>query len=167
MSDLCAPIYVVMGSDEELTFWCFVEVMNRMVRVVTSRSEKSAHLPLSQKQNFLRDQSGMKQQLLTLQQLICLMDPELYRHLENADGLNLFFCFRSVFSRCDGECGTDGLFRWVLIAFKREFAFEDILRFWEVLWTDYYSNQFVLFVALAILESHRDVILRYLVEVRA
>jgi hypothetical protein len=54
---------------------------------------------------------------------------------------------------------------WVLIAFKREFQFEDILRLWEVLWTDYYSNEFVLFVALAVLESHRDVILRYLVEV--
>lgn len=31
MSDLCSPIYVVMGADEELTFWCFVEVMDRMV----------------------------------------------------------------------------------------------------------------------------------------
>lgn len=30
MSDLCAPVYVVMSSDEELTFWCFVEIMNRM-----------------------------------------------------------------------------------------------------------------------------------------
>lgn len=54
---------------------------------------------------------------------------------------------------------------WVLISFKREFPFDDILRLWEVLWTDYYSNQFVLFVALAVLESHRDMILRYLVEV--
>lgn len=63
MSDLCAPIYVVMGADEGLTFWCFVEVMNRM------------------KKNFLRDQSGMKKQLSTLQQLIEMMDPELYRHL--------------------------------------------------------------------------------------
>lgn len=35
----------------------------------------------------------------------------------------------------------------------------------QVLWTDYYSQRFVLFVALAVLESHRDVILRYLVEV--
>ncbi|KAH9951881.1 rab-GTPase-TBC domain-containing protein [Amylocystis lapponica] len=129
MSDLCAPVYVVMGGDEELTFWCFVEVMNRM------------------KQNFLRDQSGMKKQLSTLQQLISVMDPELYRHLEKTDGLNLFFCFR-----------------WILITFKREFPFEDVLRLWEVLWTDYYSNEFVLFVALAVLESHRDVILRYLVE---
>ena len=68
---------------------------------------------------------------------------------EKTDALNLFFCFR-----------------WVLIAFKREFPFDDVLRLWEVLWTDYYSNEFVLFVALAVLESHRDVILRYLVEVR-
>lgn len=56
---------------------------------------------------------------------------------------------------------------WVLIAFKREFPFDDVLRLWEVFWTDYYSNDFALFVALAILESHRDMILRYLVEVRS
>jgi hypothetical protein len=38
----------------------------------------------------------MKKQLLTLQQLLAVMDPELYRHLEKADALNLFFCFRLV-----------------------------------------------------------------------
>ena len=54
--------------------------------------------------------------------------------------------------------------RWVLIAFKREFPFDEILKLWEVLWTDYYTHAFVLFVALAVLESHRDMILRYLVE---
>jgi TBC1 domain family member 15 len=71
MSDLAAPLYVVTGGDEELTFWCFVSVMDRM------------------KRNFLRDQSGMKQQLLTLQQLIGVMDPELYRHLGKIfSGLN-------------------------------------------------------------------------------
>ena len=31
MSDLCAPVYVVTEADEELTFWCFVEIMDRMV----------------------------------------------------------------------------------------------------------------------------------------
>ncbi|KAF8654179.1 hypothetical protein AX16_003708 [Volvariella volvacea WC 439] len=129
MSDLGAPIYVVMDGDEEMTFWCFVGLMERM------------------KQNFLRDQSGMRNQLMTLQQLIGVMDPELYRHLDKRDGLNLFFCFR-----------------WILIHFKREFPFDDVLRLWEVLWTDYYSNDFVLFVAFAVLESHRDMILRYLVE---
>ena len=58
-------------------------------------------------------------------------------------------------------------YSWVLIAFKREFPFDDVLRLWEVLWTDYYTPDFVLFVALAVLESHRDMILRYLVEVRS
>jgi len=129
MSDLCAPLYVVFKGDEVMTFWCFVKLMERM------------------KKNFLRDQSGMKKQLATLQQLIAVMDPELYKHLEKTDSLNLFFCFR-----------------WVLIAFKREFSFDDVLGLWEVLWTDHYSDQFLLFVVLAVLESHRDVILRYLVE---
>lgn len=36
MSDLCAPVYVVMGGDEEMTFWCFVEIMDRMVSGVTT-----------------------------------------------------------------------------------------------------------------------------------
>jgi len=63
--------------------------------VLTWREETISHdFFVLQKQNFLRDQSGMKQQLLTLQQLISVMDPELYRHFEKTDGLNLFFCFR-------------------------------------------------------------------------
>lgn len=73
----------------------------------------------------------MKRQLSTLQQLIGVMDPELYTHLgmscltsaqevgsrsaERTDSLNLFFCFR-----------------WILINFKREFKFEDVIKLWEV-----------------------------------
>ncbi|KAG9019564.1 GTPase activating protein [Tulasnella sp. 427] len=129
MSDLLSPLYVVCGGDEVESFWCFVAFMQRM------------------KSNFLRDQSGMRRQLSTLQNLLSVMDPELYRHFEKAGALNLFFCYR-----------------WILILFKREFPFEDVVNFWECIWTDYYSTQFHLFVALAVLESHRDVILRYLVE---
>lgn len=81
MSDLCAPVYVVMGGDEEMTFWCFVEIMERMVRVTLTCLSDALADALVQKHNFLRDQSGMKKQLSTLQQLISVMDPELYRHL--------------------------------------------------------------------------------------
>ena len=38
MSDLCAPVYVVMDGDEEMTFWCFVGIMERMVRRFTVRA---------------------------------------------------------------------------------------------------------------------------------
>jgi hypothetical protein len=57
----------------------------------------------------------MKRQLSTLQQLIASMDPELHAHLEKTGSLNLFFCFR-----------------WILISFKREFAFDQVIRLWEV-----------------------------------
>jgi TBC1 domain family member 15 len=82
MSDLCAPIYVVLGADDEMTFWCFVEVMERMVGLCcVSLTFSLSYALRAQKKNFQRDQSGMKKQLSTLQQLIAVMDPELYRHL--------------------------------------------------------------------------------------
>ena len=61
---------------------------------LSPESTRSNSNPFLQKQNFLRDQSGMKKQLSMLQQLIEIMDPELFRHLEKTDALNLFFCFR-------------------------------------------------------------------------
>lgn len=126
MSDLLAPIYAVM-QDDAVAFWAFVGFMDRMER------------------NFLRDQSGMREQLLTLDQLVQLMDPQLYLHLQSADSTNFFFFFRMF-----------------LVWFKREFEWVDILRLWETLWTDWLSSNFHLFIALAILEKHRDVIMNHL-----
>ncbi|RIB10178.1 rab-GTPase-TBC domain-containing protein [Gigaspora rosea] len=126
MSDLLAPVLIVM-EDEVPAFWAFVGFMERM------------------KSNFYRDQSGMRQQLLTLEHLIKFMDPPLYKHLKNTESLNLFFCFR-----------------WILIWFKREFDWEHVKYIWEVLWSDYLCTSFHLFVALAILDKHRMVIIEYL-----
>lgn len=50
----------------------------------------------------------------------------------------------------------------LLVWYKREFEWSDVLRLWEALWTDYLSSQFHLFVAVAILEKHRDVIMGHL-----
>jgi len=36
------------------------------------------------------------------------------------------------------------------------------LRLWEGLWTDYLSSNFHLFIAVAILEKHRNVIMEHL-----
>ena len=126
MSDLLSPIYAVM-QDDATAFWGFVGFMQRMER------------------NFLRDQSGMREQLLTLDQLVQLMDPALHLHLQAAESTNFFFFFRML-----------------LVWFKREFDWSDTLRLWESLWTDFYSANFHLFVALAILEKHRDVIMNHL-----
>ncbi|OAA61247.1 GTPase activating protein [Niveomyces insectorum RCEF 264] len=126
MSDLLAPIYAVV-QDDALAFWGFQHFMDRMER------------------NFLRDQSGMRAQLLALDHLVQFMDPALYAHLRRADSTNFFFFFRML-----------------LVWYKRELPWPDVLRLWEVLWTDYLSSSFHLFVALALLEKHRDIIMTHL-----
>lgn len=126
MSDLLAPIYAVI-QDDAVAFWGFQKFMERMER------------------NFLRDQSGMRNQLLTLDQLVQFMDPTLWNHLQSADSTNFFFFFRMV-----------------LVWYKREFEWMDVLRLWEGLWTDCLSANFHLFIALAILEKHRDIIMDHL-----
>ncbi|KAE8446615.1 hypothetical protein EG329_011808 [Mollisiaceae sp. DMI_Dod_QoI] len=126
MSDLLAPIYAVL-QDDAIAFWGFQHFMDRMER------------------NFLRDQSGMRNQLLTLDHLVQLMDPKLYLHLQSADSTNFFFFFRML-----------------LVWYKREFQWLDVLTLWERLWTDYLSSRFHLFIALAILEKHRTVIMEHL-----
>lgn len=65
MSDLCAPLYVVFGADEVTTYFAFVKLMEKMVRLQSPLTFEYAHLivknwPLSsllQKSHFLRDQS--------------------------------------------------------------------------------------------------------------
>jgi len=91
--------------------------------------------------NFLRNQTGMRAQLVALDHLVQLLDQKLYAHLESADSTNLFF------------------FRMLLVWYKWEFKWEDVLRLWETMWTNFLSCQFHLFIALAILERHRDVIM--------
>ncbi|PHZ14649.1 RabGAP/TBC [Rhizopus microsporus ATCC 52813] len=51
---------------------------------------------------------------------------------------------------------------WLLVWYKREFPWVDMLVLWEVLWTDYLTDKFYLFIALAILDKHRDYIIEYL-----
>ncbi|KAM9393346.1 TBC1 domain family member 17 [Pholidichthys leucotaenia] len=89
-------------------------------------------------QNFEESQEAMKQQLLQLSVLLKVLDPELCDFLDSQESGSLCFCFR-----------------WLLIWFKREFSFEDILTLWEVLWTRLPCENFHLLIACSILESQR------------
>lgn len=50
----------------------------------------------------------------------------------------------------------------LLVWYKREFEWSDVLRLWEALWTDFLSSQYHIFIAMAILEKHRDVLMEHL-----
>jgi len=124
MNDLCALILNVLQGDEVSTFWCFANLMERL----------GSH--------FNKDQVGMTTTLRALARVLGVVDPELYKHLESVDALNMFFCFR-----------------WMLCFFKREFSFDSTKRVWEALLSDYLSPHYELFFACAMIEDSRDVIL--------
>lgn len=126
MTDLLSPIYVVF-QDEVLSFWAFAGFMTRMER------------------NFVRDQSGMKKQMLVLNELVQFMLPDLFRHLDKCESTDLFFFFRML-----------------LVWFKREFDWKSVNNLWEILWTDYFSSQYHLFVALAVLSDNKRIIIQNL-----
>lgn len=126
MTDLLSPLYVRF-QDESLTFWAFTKYMERM------------------EGNFVRDQSGMKRQMTTLNKLLQFMLPDLYKHLEKCESNDLFFFFRML-----------------LVWYKRELEWNQVNCLWEVLWTDYYSSQYYLFIALAILSDNERIIIQNL-----
>ncbi|KAH7280100.1 hypothetical protein KP509_37G052400 [Ceratopteris richardii] len=92
--------------------------------------------------NFNQDQNGMHSQLLAVSKLVELLDSSLHKYLKQADCLNYFFCFR-----------------WILIQFKREFEYENVMRLWEVLWTYFITEHFHLYLCVAILKKYKKKIM--------
>ncbi|ORZ41525.1 rab-GTPase-TBC domain-containing protein [Catenaria anguillulae PL171] len=88
--------------------------------------------------NFHMNQQAMHYQLTTLKSLLQFIDYPLFRHLATCDALNMFFAFR-----------------WLLIWFKREFSLPDVMRIWETSLADTRSQEWHLFIALAIVEHVR------------
>uniref|UniRef100_A0A4W5LIE6 TBC1 domain family member 15 n=1 Tax=Hucho hucho TaxID=62062 RepID=A0A4W5LIE6_9TELE len=90
------------------------------------------------RQNFEEQMQGMKTQLIQLSTLLRLLDLAFWNYLESQDSGYLYFCFR-----------------WLLIHFKRELSYPDVLRMWEVMWTGLPCQNFHLLVCCAILDSEK------------
>uniref|UniRef100_UPI00358EC300 TBC1 domain family member 16-like isoform X2 n=1 Tax=Myxine glutinosa TaxID=7769 RepID=UPI00358EC300 len=116
MSDLLAPVLAEVH-DEADTFRCFVGLMQGTIFCSTPCDE------------------DMERQLTYLRELLHLVLPEFYDHLDSLgeDGLQLLFCHR-----------------WLLLCFKREFQESEALRMWEACWAHYQTDYFHLFICLAI-----------------
>ncbi|CAK9298354.1 unnamed protein product [Gordionus sp. m RMFG-2023] len=92
--------------------------------------------------NFHLDQESMKIQLIQLYNLLAFLDPHFAIYLDKHESGNLYFCFR-----------------WLLILFKREFSFNDVMRLWEIFWTDLPGKNFHLLFCLALLEEEKHTIM--------
>ncbi|KAL1501277.1 hypothetical protein ABEB36_006628 [Hypothenemus hampei] len=80
-----------------------------------------------------------------MRSLIQILDAEMYEQMHaHGDYTHFYFCYR-----------------WFLLDFKRELVYSDVFKTWEVIWAaqQVASSHFVLFLALALLETYRDIIL--------
>ncbi|XP_036384709.1 small G protein signaling modulator 1-like [Megalops cyprinoides] len=80
-----------------------------------------------------------------MRSLIQILDSELFELMQqNGDYTHFYFCYR-----------------WFLLDFKRELVYEDVFSVWETIWAarQVSSGHFVLFIALALVEIYRDIIL--------
>lgn len=90
--------------------------------------------------NFLEDGSGIKKNLNQLSLKIKVLDPPLYAKLQMLDQ-NLFCCFR-----------------WILVLFKREFRFGDLLCLWDLILTDL-DDDIHIYISFAMLQLKRNQII--------
>ena len=84
----------------------------------------------------------MKEQLHQLHCVLTVALPSLAAYLDQHESSNMFFCFR-----------------WLLVLFKREFSYHDIMRLWEVLWTDLPCPNYHLLLCVAILDTEQDILM--------
>ncbi|XP_077354471.1 small G protein signaling modulator 1 isoform X1 [Festucalex cinctus] len=95
-------------------------------------------------QNFPHG-GAMDSHFANMRSLIQILDSELFELMQqNGDYTHFYFCYR-----------------WFLLDFKREMVYDDVFSVWETIWAAAYttSEHFVLFIALALVEMYRDIIL--------
>lgn len=88
---------------------------------------------------------AMDAHFANMRSLIQILDSEMYELMHSqGDYTHFYFCYR-----------------WFLLDFKRELLYADVNSVWETIWAaqNVSSSHFVLFLALALLETYRDIIL--------
>lgn len=89
--------------------------------------------------------SAMDKHFEHLKYLMQVLDPKLFEILQNnGDYTHFYFCYR-----------------WLLLDFKRELAYDDVYRVWETIWSARVvaTEHFVVFLALAMVRFYRDIII--------
>ncbi|GFS00109.1 small G protein signaling modulator 2, partial [Elysia marginata] len=95
--------------------------------------------------NFPPHGGAMDNHFANMRSLIQILDSELFEHMHlHGDYTHFYFCYR-----------------WFLLDFKRELVYDDVFSVWETIWAAKHmtSSHFVLFIALALVQVYRDIIL--------
>ncbi|KAK9829211.1 hypothetical protein WJX72_004520 [[Myrmecia] bisecta] len=102
MSDLAAPFLSVFD-DDSMAFWCFERLMQKTRR------------------NFRHDETGIRDQLRTLGNLLEKSDPVLFHRLRQIGAGECFFAYRMI-----------------IVLLRREMTLQQTVCLWEIMWADDY-----------------------------
>jgi hypothetical protein len=89
--------------------------------------------------------TSMDKHFANMRALIQILDSNLFEHMhQRGDYTHFYFSYR-----------------WFLLDFKREFLYDDVFTTWETIWSaqNVCSEHFSLFIALALVEAYRDIII--------
>ncbi|CAL8100093.1 unnamed protein product [Calicophoron daubneyi] len=89
--------------------------------------------------NFDQNLNAVREQFYQLFDLIDVLDPGFSDFLASKNAKEMPFCFR-----------------WLLIQFKREFSYSDVLMLWETIWSEHLTKNFHIFFAAAVLLMQRN-----------
>ncbi|KAJ3433188.1 rabgap/tbc domain-containing protein [Anaeramoeba flamelloides] len=92
---------------------------------------------------FEESQRSVIENLQRINRFLQLIDPELAHFLKEKNADQLTFCFR-----------------WLIVLFKREFSFKTTSLLWERIFSNYLTEHFEIFIALAIIELQREKLLK-------
>lgn len=95
--------------------------------------------------NFVSS-AEMDTKFMNMRSLVQVLDQDLFDHMnKRGDHTQFYFTYR-----------------WFLLDFKRELIYNDIFTVWETIWASRHfleSESFPLFIALALIETYREIIL--------
>lgn len=90
-------------------------------------------------------QPTLDMRFASMRSLVQILDAELFELMQrNGDYTHFFFAYR-----------------WFLLDFKRELAYDDVFAVWECIWSApaISTSHFMLFVALALVQFYREIII--------
>ncbi|KAI4899320.1 hypothetical protein NFI96_012955 [Prochilodus magdalenae] len=156
MCDLLAPLLVILDDGEmglgsyglkkhlQQTFILIKHSVSFCSLVEAMAFSCFTELMKRMNQNFPHG-GAMDTHFANMRSLIQILDSELFELMQqNGDYTHFYFCYR-----------------WFLLDFKREMVYDDVFSVWETIWAarTISSGHFVLFIALALVELYRDIIL--------
>ena len=136
MNELLAPIYYCYSYDK-------LYIEEKEVDIEADSFWSFYLLMNSIKTNFNAEQEGLFYKSDILGKCLEIVDNKIFMELKNKKVNNEYFCFR-----------------WFIMLFSQEYEIGDVLRLWDLIFSNKNKNYFVFYISLAIIKIKKENIIK-------